>query len=386
MKTSLYIHIPFCVSKCSYCDFFSVPLGKNNVPDGYVDSLCREIQIKKKERHIESFDTIYIGGGTPSILSGNQLKKIVSSAVLGCDESPSEITIECNPCDITEEFLSEVSAAGINRLSVGIQTFSEKSLECVCRRSSSENVVSALKLIKKNWKGIFSADLISGLPFESEKSFKNTIKNLVKYKPDHISMYSLIIEDSTPLGKAFSAGTFSYDFEKADKLWLFGRDFLEKKGYRQYEVSNFCKKGFECAHNLVYWNLKDYEGCGSGATSSFYGPGGFRFTNTKDIEKYILFWSDCKADLKSAPGEKELLSLKTQEFEFFMMGLRTLHGISEKEFEKRFSHSFSPRFLNLFEKWKKKHLCKNIKKHGDKIYALNKKGILFLNAFLEELI
>lgn len=386
MKTSLYIHIPYCVSKCSYCDFFSISCGKKSVPDEYVNALCNEIKIKKEEKKINFFETIYIGGGTPSLLSKNQICKIISSALCGLNEKPKEITIECNPDDITKELLESFSFAGINRLSVGIQTFNENSLKFVERRSSLKQVFLALEIIKKNWKGIFSADLISALPEETEKSFKKTLKNLLKYKPNHISMYSLTIEPSTPLGKSLSSGKLFYDFEKADSLWIYGRNFLQKKGYIQYEVSNFCKKGFECAHNLVYWRLENYEGCGAGATGTIYGENGIRFTNTNDIQNYISFWNSCNAKPENAPGIKEELSLETQSFEFFMMGLRTLRGISEEEYRRRFNSALPEKFINEFNLWKKKKLAHIKIINKEHFYSLTKKGILFLNDFLESLL
>lgn len=382
----MYIHIPFCVSKCSYCDFFSISCGKKTVPDEYVNALCNEIKIKKIEKKITAFNTIYIGGGTPSLLSKNQICKIISAATNGFTEKPKEITIECNPDDITKELLESFSLAGINRLSVGIQTFNENSLKFVGRRSSLKQVFFALDIIKKNWKGIFSADLISALPEENKKSFHKTLKNLLKYKPNHISMYSLTIEDSTPLGKSLSSGKLFYDFEKADSLWIYGRNFLQKKGYAQYEVSNFCKKGFECAHNLVYWQLKNYEGCGAGATGTFYGKNGVRFTNTNDIQKYISFWSSLNANTKNAPGIKEELSLETQSFEFFMMGLRTLRGISEEDYKKRFNSELPKKFVNEFNLWKKKKFAHLKIVNKEHFYALTSKGILFLNDFLESLL
>lgn len=386
MKLPLYIHIPFCFSKCSYCDFFSIACGKKSVPDDYVDALCREIEIKKKLRNITSFSTVYIGGGTPSLLSEVQLKKILSAVLENCAEKPFEITIEANPDDLSVEKLQAFEKCGITRLSCGIQSLSERPLASVNRRSSFEKCLLALELVRQNWKGVFSVDLISALPDESEESFFETLEKICAYKPEHISLYSLTIEEETPLGKLIDEGKLVYNYEFADNLWLKGRDFLTAHGYKQYEVSNFCQKGYECRHNLCYWNQESYEGCGAGASSSFYERDPFRFTNTKNIEEYKNFWlsfnEESDADF---PGEKEKLSSDVLKFEFFMMGLRKLSGVSEKKYREYFNEPFPESFLKLFNFWKQKCLASVCEINGEKFYALNDKGILFLNTFLEEL-
>ena len=385
MKTSLYIHIPFCKSKCSYCDFFSVACGERKIPGEYISALCNEIKIRKAENEIDSIETVYSGGGTPSLLEPEQLSSIMNEIFRGLKKIPEEITVEANPDDISENLLENFYSLGVTRLSCGIQSFNDSALKNANRRGTGKIVLNALSQIKKCWKGVFSADLISGLPKEDSESFLKTLEGLLEFHPEHISMYSLTIEEETPFGKSLGDGSLPYDFEEADKIWLSGKDFLLEKGYSHYEVSNFCLPGFECRHNLVYWNQGDYIGCGAGGTGTFYGKNALRFTNAADIEKYISFWKNAVSS-KGAPGEAERLSAEIQSFEFFMMGLRTLRGVSREEYKKRFSTDFPEKFTAAFSRWKKEGLCRVEEASAGHFYSLNENGILFLNRFLEEII
>lgn len=377
MESSLYIHIPFCISKCAYCDFFSKPYEA--VPDSYIDALCNEIGFRISENNIKKLKTIYIGGGTPSLLTENQLKKIFSriksSVKLAFDV---EITIEVNPDDVTETLLRALFDCGVTRISCGIQSMNDAVLKKACRRADVQTNKNAMEIMSQKWKGEVSYDLISGLPGESEESLIAGLNELCLYKPDHISLYSLTIEENTPFGKQLAAGNLDYDFDYADKLWLAGRNFLEAQGYKWYEVSNFCLPGKECRHNLVYWNHGNYIGCGSGACGTVYKPdgSGFRWTNNSDIDEYI------KVQNGQPPQSSENIELETSQFEFFMMGLRKTIGISEKEYKEIFACDLPEKFLSLFNAWKEKGLCTLTQ---DGRYAMSREGMLFLNRFLEEL-
>ena len=206
---------------------------------------------------------------------------------------------------------------------------------------------------------------------------------MTETKANHISLYSLTIEEETPLGKIFENGEIDYDFDKADSMWLSGRDFLKSKGFVQYEVSNFCKHDKKSIHNLSYWNHESYIGCGSGATGTKYksDASAYRWTNTRDIKKYIDFWNNEKIDREKIPEECEKIERDTSKFEFFMMGLRTLDGIKKSRFEKIFGETFSSDTEMLFQKWKREGKAVI---NGD-IYALNEKGILYLNDFLSSI-
>ena len=395
----LYIHIPYCISKCSYCDFFSRPCGSSQyVPDSYIEALCREISFRLSFYKIKKLETIYIGGGTPSLISAGQFTKLFSEIRKNTEvDENTEITVELNPDDVSISLLESLSACGVNRISCGIQSMNDRALKYAGRRADAVTNAKALSLFSRFWKGDLSIDLISGLPEDDENSLISSLKEVCDVNPCHISLYSLTIEEETPFGKQLAEGKLNYDFEEADRLWLIGRDFLEKKGYQWYEVSNFCKSGRECKHNLGYWNHKDYTGCGSGACGTIYSKNGagFRWTGTYDLEKYIDFWNSQaveknleinKADL---PQINEEIDISKSEFEFFMMGLRKLNGISSLEYKEIFGKALPDHFIKLFNDWEKKGLCEiksADKTEREKRYCLSRQGILFLNRFLEELI
>lgn len=388
MICSLYIHIPFCKSKCEYCDFFSVPCGNKTVPDEYVNALLQELDVRIKLYNVHQFSTVYIGGGTPSLLKPIQLEKIMQKVLsLGIS---SEITMEVNPEDVTEELLVTMNNLGINRISCGIQSLNDEVLRCVKRRGCVENIFDKIELIKKTWNGIFSVDIISALPNQSKLDFLDGLKKIVSFEPEHISMYALTIEESTPLGKKLQKGHLSYDFEAADEMWIEGRDFLINSGYFHYEVSNFAKKGFDCEHNMAYWKLKNYIGIGSGAVGTIYSDRTIRWSNSTKLDWYISFWnknlSDIKIDELCNIQSVENIDFNIQVFEYFMMGLRTSYGICKEEFEARFNISIPEKFIKIFNEWEQKQMCQKKVSFNKTYYSLNSSGLLLLNEFLTELI
>ncbi len=401
-STSLYIHIPFCKKKCDYCDFYSVGekdrIGKdNNLSDSYVLALVNEIHHYALFYKIDEWATVYVGGGTPSILSSRQLKilfdGIKDAAPFSTD---AEITLEMNPDDVTEKFIECASTCGVNRLSLGIQALDDDALRSVSRACNVETVINALEILRSKWNDRLSVDFIAGLPGQTYSSFKNQFEILDEYqKIDHVSLYTLTVEEHTPLWKNINDGKIKFSFEKADRMWILGRNILKKKGFFQYEVSNFSKKGFESRHNMTYWKSNSYIGCGSGACGTWNEKNhALRWTNTLSIPSYVNFWSNSLGQKKLPPQEKlprkcEELDLKTLEFEFLMMGFRTFFGVSEKEYGERFGKSLSERLGvkdGLYASWKKRRLVRSCKKDGEIFYSLNERGILLLNRFLEELL
>lgn len=374
---SLYIHIPFCISKCSYCDFFSIACKdfKNTIPQKYIDALCNEINYRIKNLKDLRIKTIYIGGGTPSLLSQAQIKQIVEVIKKAGLSKEYEFTFEINPDDLSMSLIECLNDCGVNRISCGIQSFSEHVLKNVHRRANSEQNYKCISFLKNNFKGIISADLICALPEETEKTLIAGLDNLIKNKIPHISFYSLCVEEETPLGHDINCGKLEYDFDYADELWIKGRDYLLSKGYLQYEVSNFCLPGYECLHNMAYWTHKNYLGCGSGATGTIEN---LRSTNTKNIEEYENFWLNNRKSADKIPQTVEKIEQKTSEFEFFMMGLRTCRGICPQEYKQFFGK-------DIPEKVQKK-LEAECKKSPDGFYYLDKDRLLFLNSFLEDLL
>ncbi|MGP1522205.1 MAG: coproporphyrinogen-III oxidase family protein [Treponema sp.] len=449
----LYVHIPFCKSKCSYCDFFSVPLAADSsIPDSYIEALLNEAAYRKHLHGISIWSSIYLGGGTPGLLSPAQLKRLLEGLYKICPpHSDAEITLEVNCADIAEKnacgfcsYLEEVSALGVNRISAGIQSFNDRALRAVGRRSSSAQIKSALENLRQ-WRngnssagarffpdsdfadrGLFprtcaslplscrrfSCDLIAGLPYLSTDDFCAGLHELIGYEPDHISLYSLMIEAGTPLEKQLAGGLLDLDEEAADEQWLSGRDILEKAGYRQYEVSNFAKAGFESVHNRAYWQMKDYIGIGCAAVGTV---GSVRYTGTRDIKAYTDFWTgfnpippadadcfcrtaDCyvcagisafaceQAAKNSAVPEsvsaQEHISADEAVTEFLMMGFRLSEGISASEFKKRFGLELKDFIEPVFSRWQKRRLAET----DSEKRRLTKEGLLFLNEFLAEIL
>lgn len=389
---SIYIHIPFCLSKCSYCDFFSIPC--KCISDDYIAAVCNEIDFRiKKLPEISEIKTVYIGGGTPSLLKADQFKKLsnhLSKYIKSFDDI--EFSVEVNPDDVTESLLKTLENCGVNRISCGIQSMNDKSLSSVNRRTDSQLNNNALETFRKNWSKKLSFDLIAGLPYETHQSFEKGVKTVINANPDHISLYTLTVEEGTVLSDKIENCEIEYDFDFNDKLWLLGKELLEKSGYNHYEVSNFSKTGFECKHNLTYWKHDNYLGIGSGGTGTIYGKNGcgFRWTNAADISKYTTFWNKDfifihDNDLPEGIQNSEVIDKENSIFEFFMMGLRTKFGVNSIDFESIFSEKMPDSFIKLITEWKNKDFARIIFQNDNTNYSLNEKGILFLNKFLEDL-
>ena len=415
---SLYIHIPFCASKCTYCDFFSIPVGNDfslceqtqRIFKEYIVALKKELEYYLKKFQIKSLKTIYIGGGTPSLLSVGQIRELFDfiGSKLTIEEN-AEITLEANPQDISEKFLDELKKTPVNRLSLGIQCCNDNVLKTLGRRCDINQVNFALEIIKNKWvsSGLsFSCDLISGLPLLSDEDFMLGLEKVISSGVNHISLYSLMIEDGTILEKQISRNEIEYSDEKNDNQWILGKNFLEKNGFYQYEVSNFSKKGFESRHNTVYWRTENYLGCGAGATGTVDC---FRWNNECDVGKYCDFWlnvdfgENLVYEVEKVLNEKnprivEMLCEKEKEFEFLMMGFRLREGVKSSVYKKRFGLDLGKRLgysdskikkknLGLFDKWKEKNLCdvEISLDSGDERFFLTGDGLLFLNQFLEEL-
>ena len=428
----LYIHIPFCRSKCSYCDFFSIPSdGTKAIPDSYINALKTELEYRCNVYKIESWKTVYLGGGTPSLLLPEQLRDLfdfVRGVVPGGIENEAEITIEANPADINRDFLDCIADVGVNRLSVGIQCCSQKVLAFLGRRSDAETVSSALECIGRFWCGQiecgsdsfecawreftqrgcgrsvsprrgnrrrFSADLIAGLPFLSDEDFLEGVETVIQSGADHVSLYSLMVEEGTPLWKQVRSGDAPCTDEDAERQWFLGKERLKKNGIMQYEVSNFARPGYESRHNTAYWHMEDFIGIGAGASGTV---GCERWTGVCSVPEYTAAWSefqkarfahksDCSASPR-IPQEIETLDAATREYEFLMMGFRLRSGVSASEYRKRFSKELSERIGSengLFAEWEKQGRAVRFQKDGDTFFALNAPGLMLLNRFLTEL-
>ena len=329
-KLSLYIHIPFCAKKCLYCDFPSWQ-GCVSYFEDYTESLLNEI--KNGERIYSDYDisTIFIGGGTPTVLSPKLLGKITDAVLERYNvESNAEITSEANPGTVDGYKLKEMKAMGINRLSFGVQAWQNNILKALGRIHDRETFLKNLDEAKNAGFENINCDLMFSLPNQTFKDWMETLENFSKLDIQHISAYSLIVEDGTPFKKMQEEGRLLLPDEETDrKMYSAANEILAKNGFERYEISNFAKKGFESRHNITYWETRPYIGFGLGSHSYFQAE---RYNNTYDLKEYIA----ANGDAKKLRENKEILTDKEKEEEFMFMGLRMKKGISTDEFSRRF--------------------------------------------------
>lgn len=329
-KLSLYIHIPFCAKKCLYCDFPSWQ-GCESYFEDYTESLLNEI--KNGERIYSDYDisTIFIGGGTPTVLSPKLLGKITDAVLERYNvESNAEITSEANPGTVDGYKLKEMKAMGINRLSFGVQAWQNNILKALGRIHDRETFLKNLDEAKNAGFENINCDLMFSLPNQTFKDWMETLENFSKLDIQHISAYSLIVEDGTPFKKMQEEGRLLLPDEETDrKMYSAANEMLAKNGFERYEISNFAKKGFESRHNITYWETRPYIGFGLGSHSYFQEE---RYNNTYDLKEYIA----ANGDAKKLRENKEFLTDKEKEEEFMFMGLRMKKGISTDEFSRRF--------------------------------------------------
>ena len=323
MPEFLYIHIPFCIQKCIYCDFFSVSYDES-VAKTYIDALCQELYLKKD--FSATLKSIYIGGGTPSLLPDECFKQLFICLKDNFSfSSDIEITVEANPGTINESKINTVLSLGVNRLSIGIQSFNDNELKVLGRIHNSENATRSIDLIRKAGVNNFSIDLMYGIPGQTMDSWHNSISTAVGLSPTHISAYELTLEENTPLYKLIQSHKIQMpDEELILEMYNHAIDYFASCGYEHYEISNFALPGFKCMHNLNYWDRGEYIGVGTGAHSFING---IRSKNTEDIPRYIEDLNNgIIPEIESAkPTSAEALK------EFIFLGLRKTEGININE-------------------------------------------------------
>ena len=332
---SLYIHIPFCVRKCAYCDFLSA--ANFEVLPEYITALQNEIMAFETEAAVK---TVFIGGGTPSAVAPEYIENIMNAAAKKFSFSENcEITIESNPGTLTDEKLSAYRALGIDRLSMGVQSMDDRLLKSLGRIHGKKDVLQSYVSARRYFDNI-NLDLMFALPSQTCGDWDNTLKEVIKLAPEHISAYSLIIEEGTPFYERYS----SVDDETDRSMYYHARNILAKNGYTQYEISNFSKPEKECRHNLVYWQGGDYKGFGLGAASLIKNA---RLKNTEDMREYL-----------SGTCVTECIELDTLEQmqEFVLLGLRCTKGIFAETFRQRFGKDIFDTFGNILKKHEKNGL------------------------------
>ncbi len=331
---SLYIHIPFCVSKCIYCSFVSEVAGPNR-KDNYIEALKEEIKLRGKEFNPKyEIKTVYIGGGTPSCLDAGKIKEILHT-VYSCFtvQNNAEITIEVNPNSLTAEKVNEYVTAGVNRFSIGLQCSQPKLLKTLGRAHTFQQFEESIKLLHEAGINNISSDIIIGLPKQTKEDVKDTLYKLIELNIPHISCYMLSVEDGTKLQELVESRLLVLPEEK-DVLAMYKtvNDVLKANDFTRYEVSNFSRPGFRSRHNLVYWQRKPYLGLGVSAHSYVNG---IRMSDTEDITEYCDFLSKKKIPLQSY----EELTEQDKKEEFVMLSLRLKEGIDCDEYERTFKES-----------------------------------------------
>ncbi len=341
---ALYIHVPFCARKCAYCDFASYD-NQNGLIKEYFDALWKEIEIASGLYAIRGVSTVFFGGGTPSFVDAAYIAKTLEEAekYIGICAG-AEITIEANPNSLDRGKLKTYLAAGVNRLSMGLQSAEDRLLKLLGRLHTRELFEQAYLAAREAGFENISLDLIYGLPAQTLDGWRHTLEYAASLEPQHVSAYSLTIEEGTPLHADLLAGKIEEADEELERaMYHEAVAFLGSKGFERYEISNFARPGLESRHNLAYWNRDDYLGIGAAAHSCVAEA---RFANTSGLDGYI----SCLRSGKTAYNTREDLDMRQREFEFIMLKLRLAKGFLLEEYEKLFGRDFEERFAAPLEK------------------------------------
>lgn len=366
----LYIHIPFCIRKCKYCDFLSAPSDERE-RQNYIESLCQKIRSYGELAKAYRVVSIFVGGGTPSILTSSQMSVIFEAIRdVFLVEEDAEITVEMNPGTVTEEKLLTYQACGVNRLSVGLQSTENQELESLGRIHTYEEFLATYQLIRSVGFGNINVDLMSAIPYQTPESWERTLRKVAELNPppEHISAYSLIIEEGTPFYERYGAGEHEDelpDEEEERKMYRDTVSILKEFGYHRYEISNYAKDGYECRHNLGYWDRTEYLGIGAGAASLIENR---RFTEVSRmgaVEEQV---------------EPEVLSVQNQMEEYMFLGLRKIKGVSIHRFRELYGVSMQEMYGEVIERMINEEL---MEKQGD-FLRLTEKGIDVSNYVMSE--
>ena len=372
-RIGIYFHIPFCASRCAYCDFCSTENRRDLIP-AYQEAIIAHLEEYAPRLEGYLVDTVYFGGGTPSWYGAKNLIKIFDALKRCCKVLvDAEVTLEANPDSIKEDELRQLRRAGFNRISIGMQSANDEILKFINRRHTNERALDAFDAARKAGFENISLDLIYGLPAQSREDWADTLTRAVLLGPEHISCYGLKVEEGTALWQYKDTPLIPDDDTQAD-MYLYTVSFLASHGYAQYEISNFAQRGFESKHNLKYWQLEDYAGFGASAASLV---GSSRYTFTSDVEEYI-------ASVKGgAPviSESEEITLRERSMEYIMLGLRTVDGISAEDYAENFRGGFEA-LLPLLESYRKYGYAREVEGR----WSFTPEGFLLSNSLIGELL
>ena len=371
----IYVHVPFCRSKCQYCDFYSITDKNDRLMEDYMDAVCDHIRETGDLCPDYQVDTIYFGGGTPSFFGADGMAAILTTIRKNFDVAGNaEITFEANPDSVTPRLLRRLRGEGFNRVSLGVQCDDDRILEKIGRPHTYQQAVQAVKAIRRAGFKNLSLDLIYGLPGQTLEMWENTLKNVISLKPEHISCYGLKVEEGTPLYQCRDYCNLPDDDMQAD-MYLSTVDILRGKGYRQYEISNFCKRGYESKHNIKYWTGGEYLGFGPDASSDFAGK---RFKVIRDLRGYVSGIQNRGQVLE----EIQTVPNRERAGEYLMMRLRTTMGVSGAEYEKKFLMPFAPLEAALEQCRQRGHA---LRAEGGR-WRLTAEGFLLSNSIISDLL
>ena len=356
-ELSLYIHIPFCVRKCGYCDFLSAPADEK-ARDRYVQALLMEIErYRGTETADRKIKTLYIGGGTPSTLSVKQLECIMQKIKCTFNfHGDMETSMEMNPGTASKEKCRALYQMGINRLSIGLQSTNDMELKTLGRIHSYEDFLNTYTWCREAGFQNINVDLMAALPYQTVESYTTGLRKIIRLAPEHISAYSLILEEGTPFYQKYNSGCYPLQDEEQERLmYRETEQILAQAGYERYEISNYAKKGYACRHNLVYWQGGDYLGLGLGSSSYMDDV---RFHNTTDLDTYV--------NQGAYVEDREELSVQAKMEEFMFLGLRVMAGVSGTEFEKRFGKTMEDVYGDVLRKHEEEGLLQIERKEDRK--------------------
>lgn len=370
----LYIHIPFCVKKCKYCDFNSFKLNINEKRK-YLNSLKREMELYKENLEDKSIDSIFVGGGTPSILNEEEIRILFRNIKNNFQiKDSAEITMECNPGTLTLNKLKTMKECGVNRLSIGLQAVQNNHLEYIGRVHTYEEFEKNYYQAKEVGFENINVDLMYALPNQSKEDWMESLEKVVKLNPTHISAYSLILEENTELFNMYEKHEFELLDEDTDiEMYEYTISYLKSNGYNQYEISNYAKKGFECKHNILYWKCENYVGLGVSA-SGFLNE--TRYNNLCELDEYEEIIHSGKKPIEW----EEKLSIKDEIEESIFLGLRMNEGIKFKDFYEKYNFNFEEEYKNEIDKLKKMKLIET----KDEGMKLTQKGREISNSVFVE--
>ncbi len=375
----LYIHIPFCAARCHYCDFFTFA-GIEHLIDDFVLALCNELESISSEHNV-AIKTIFFGGGTPSILQPSHFEKVFSALHKNFTLIPdAEITVECNPGTLSPDKVKCLKSCGINRISLGVQSFNDEELKFLGRIHTSKEVIENFNLLRRENFSNISMDFIFGFPGHTLDDWNDTLSRAVALQPDHISAYNFILEEETKFYGLHENNKLKLlDEEDESELYEYTMDKLTSYGYNHYEISNFSKPSRECKHNLIYWQNKDYLGAGPSAWSYINGV---RWENTRDLRRHIETWKSEVRSQEQEEGKKTEHQLINEISDTLIMGLRLTKGISLSEFQENFGKPLGELHGDTIEKFTRLGLLET----KNNFLRLTRKGLFLSNEVLCEIV